>query len=463
MASAKRKIKIAFIGGGSLSWSANILRDIIFKEGLDELELDIRLLDLDMPRAELVRDYVGYHLKEWGVDRASTPLSDRVKLTATTDPDPAIEGADFVLITISTGRLETMRRDLEIPESYSIFATVGDTAGPGGWSRSLRNIPVFKDYADKIKRLAPNAYVLNYTNPMGTLTKVLSDVLGRQKVVGLCHGLFECYEVLQGIFGLDSEKDINVRFGGMNHFFWVLDCKIKGQDGFAMLRERLQGRNLSEILEEVHTDAMGWSSDKWLAGELFKEYGCLPYVGDRHTCEFFGCYLSNKEMMERFKLKRTSIEEREKQYADAEKVQRDGIAEGKIVLESKASRETAADIMKAITFDEMFVDVVNTVNVGQISNLPHGAVVETLGMVDGMGFTPLTVGPLPEPIHALCAPHAQMQLRTVEAGLSGNLDAALTALAADPACAHLTVSDARKMGIELLEANRTWLPQFFSK
>jgi len=453
MASLDRKIKIAFIGGGSLSWSANILRDIIFKEGLDQIELDIRLLDLDMSRAELVRDYVGYHLKEWGVDR--------VELTATTDPDPSIEGADFVLITISTGRLKTMRWDLEIPEKYSIFATVGDTAGPGGWSRSLRNIPVFKDYADKIKKLAPDAYVLNYTNPMGTLTKVLSDALGRQKVVGLCHGLFECYEILQSIFGLESEKDINVRFGGMNHFFWILDCKIKGQDGFTLLRERLQGRNLSEILQEVHTDAMGWSSDKWLAGELFREYGFLPYVGDRHTCEFIGCYLSSKEMMERFKLKRTSIEDREKMYADSEKRHREGIAEKKTVLEPKASRETAADIIKSIILDEMFVDVVNTVNVGQISNLAPGAVVETLGLVDGMGFTPLTLGPLPEPVRALCAPHAEVQLRTVEAGLGGDLEAALTALAADPACAHLTISDVKKMGIELLEANREWLPQFF--
>jgi galacturan 1,4-alpha-galacturonidase len=454
VASEKRKIKIAFIGGGSLSWSANILRDIIFKEGLDELDLDIRLLDLDMPRAELVRDYVGYHLKEWGVDR--------VKLTATTEPDPAIEGADFVLITISTGRLETMKWDVELPEKYGIYATVGDTAGPGGWSRSLRNIPVFRDYAEKIKKLAPNAYVLNYTNPMGTLTKVLSDALGREKVVGLCHGLFECYEILKSIFGLESEKDINVRFGGMNHFFWIVDLKIKGDDGFAMLRERLGGRNLSEILQEVHTDAMGWSSDKWLAGELFREYGYLPYVGDRHTCEFIGCYLSNKDLMERFKLKRTSIKDREDMYAESEKRHRDGIAEKKMTLERKASRETAADIMKAIIFDEMFVDVVNTPNMGQISNMPYGAVVETLGLVDGMGFTPLTVGPLPEPVRALCAPHAQVQLRVVEAGLSGDLEAALLALAADPACAHMTVSDIKKMGTELLEANRAWLPQFFA-
>jgi len=127
----------------------------------------------------------------------------------------------------------------------------------------------------------------------------------------------------------------------------------------------------------------------------------------------------------------------------------------------KPSRETAADIIHAIATNTPFSDVVNTVNVGQVANLPMGAVVETMGYVDATGFRALTAGPLPEPIRAAVAPHAQSQLNAVSAGLSGNLEDALQALIADPICAHLPPSDVRKMGMELLEANREYLGQFF--
>jgi 6-phospho-beta-glucosidase len=135
--------------------------------------------------------------------------------------------------------------------------------------------------------------------------------------------------------------------------------------------------------------------------------------------------------------------------------------EGRRKLDVTPSRETAADIMAAIAFDHGFTDVVNMVNFGQIANLPLGAVVETMGYVDAGGARPLTVGPVPEQIRALCAPHAEVQLRTVNAGLSGNLDEALMGLLADPVCACLPASDVKRMGIELLESNRDLLPQFF--
>jgi alpha-galactosidase/6-phospho-beta-glucosidase family protein len=167
-------------------------------------------------------------------------------------------------------------------------------------------------------------------------------------------------------------------------------------------------------------------------------------------------------MMERFHLVRTSVEDRQRGYdRDAEAVAR--WTRGEATLSRTPSRETAADIMAAIAFDRGFTDVMNLVNIGQIPNLPLGAVVETMGYADGAGARPLTVGPLPEELRRLCAPHAEVQLRTVEAGLSGDLEAALAALRADPLCAHLTGSDVRKLGLELLEANRRHLPQFYGK
>lgn len=457
MDTVANEIRIAFIGGGSQNWAPTIIRDIVFKPGLEEVELDIRLIDVSAARAQAIEALFKAKLAEWGVRRA------RVRRVA--DPARALDGAHFVIIAISTGRLAAMRHDIAVPERYGIFHTVGDTSGPGGWSRALRNIPVFRDYARLIRRHAPGALVLNYTNPMGALTRALSLELGRGRVVGLCHGLFECYDVLSGLLGLKSEKSIQVRFAGVNHFFWILDLQIAGQDGYAMLRRKLRGRSLGAFIKGAHRDAMGFSSDKWLTSELFEHYGYLPYVGDRHTCEFFGSYLASPELMRRFKLVRTSVAERAKLYRKAEQRIRQwtrGLA-ADWPLTQIPSRETAADIIRAAAFNERFTDVVNVENEGQIANLPAGAVVETLGQVDARGITPLTAGPLPDALLALIRPHADVQLRTVAAGLSGDLDAALLALAADPACAHMTVSDVKKMGLELLRANRHHLPQFFSR
>lgn len=454
MGTNRNKATICFIGGGSVTWGPNIIRDIIFKKGMEQVELEFRLLDIDLPAAQKIQYLFEERLKAWGVDR--------VKVIATDQKQSALEGADFVIIAISTGKMKTMAHDLSVPEKYGIYHTVGDTAGPGGWSRGLRNIPVFQEYAELIKRVAPHAMVLNYTNPMGTLTKTLADILCNNRVVGLCHGFFECIDVLKNIFDISEEKGIVSRFGGLNHFFWLLDIEINGQDGYHLLREKIGSGSFGNLIKKRHTDAVGWSSDKWFAGELFANFGYLPYFGDRHTCEFFNFSMTNPEIMERFKLVRTTIADREKHYETAGKTIDDWISGNPDVeeLSKEPSRETAADIIHAAMFNTGFSDVTNLVNVGQISNLPMGAVVETMGYVDGGGFSALALGELPENIASVVAPHADVQIRTVEAGLSGDLELALQALIADPICQHMAPSDVRKMGMELLQANAEYLPQF---
>lgn len=452
MATSLTPVKVAFIGGGSQSWGPNLIRDLIFKPEMKQAQLDIVLLDIRPGRARAMKRLFDIQLQRWKLDR--------VRITQTQDTRRALKGADFVLIAISTGGLATMRHDLEIPEKYGLFHTVGDTVGPGGWSRALRNIPVFADYAGQIATFAPNAYVLNYTNPMGALTKVLADALGPNRVIGLCHGMFESYALLQAIFGVENESDLKLTFGGLNHFFWVLDFTVRGEAGYPLLRKKLRGRPLTHLIDRLATDAHGWESRSRLASDLFAQYGYLPYIGDRHINEFFASYPASKELMKRYNLVRTFIVDRERSYAHAAQWIKD-VTNGKTKLGTTPSRETAADIMAAITFDQGFTDVVNMSNLGQIPNLPPGCVVETMGYVDRGGAKPITVGPLPEPVRALCAPHAEVQLRTVAAALSGDREEALLALLADPACASLAAADVKQMGRELLEANKDYLPQFF--
>jgi alpha-galactosidase len=359
-----------------------------------------------------------------------------------------------------------MRHDIEIPDKYSIYQPVGDSCGPGGWARSLRSIPVFKGLADQIKELCPNAFVLNYTNPMGTLTKVLSDELGNGRTVGLCHGVFTNLEFFERLFDV-TEDDIQMRFGGLNHFFWILDFKVKGQDGYKLLQGKLNGKGLCKVFQEVCQEGVEDGHDILVAEELYKNFGYLTYLSDRHNCEFFNCYITDKNVMDSYKLVRTPVEQRQKWYDNAAvkiRLWTEGKADPVFgELGKKPSRETAADFMKAMTFNAGFVDVVNMVNVGQIDNLPRGAVVETMGYVDSSGPVPLSVGSLPESLAALCVPHAQVQLRTTEAGLLGDREAALMALVEDPMCAHLSATEIKKMGEELLEANREYLPTSFFK
>ena len=198
------------------------------------------------------------------------------------DSDAALRDADFILVTISTGGLDAMAHDLAIPEEYGIYHTVGDTVGPGGWARTMRNVPVFADLARRAERLAPKSIILNYTNPMAQLTKTLSLRTSRP-VVGLCHGPFETLHVIQMLFGLEGEKDIDIIYGGVNHFFFVTKLTIGGRDGYEMLSQKLAGRRLVDLVPEEYRDQVRWQ----VASELYELTGMLTYLADRHITEFF--------------------------------------------------------------------------------------------------------------------------------------------------------------------------------
>lgn len=438
--------RIVMVGGGSYTWCPRLLSDLMRTPEMEGSQ--IVLLDPNLQAAEEIA----------AAGRAiAASLQVTYTIEATDDEASALTGADFVLITISTGGLDAMSYDLSIPEKYGIYQTVGDTVGPGGWSRALRNIPVFVHLGEQIARYAPRAAVLNYTNPLAVLTATLNETAST-RTVGLCHGVFSNYRVLERLFDVD-ESDLCVNYGGVNHFFWVLDFTVKGEPGYPLLSKVLAGRSLDEALALGDTDAMGFHSHHALASELYKGYGYLPYVGDRHTSEFLPGFLTPAlDALDRFSLVRTSVEERRQNRTKARQTALD-LASGKMEPFSR-SRETAVDIMMAMAYEKPFYDVVNVPNEGQISNLPLGAVVETLGLIDGLGFRPVTVGDLPEQVRQVVEPHCHVQMMTLEAALLGDRDLAIQSLIMDPICSHLAPSDVRAMGLELMEATQAWLPQF---
>lgn len=303
---------------------------------------------------------------------------------------------------------------------------------------------------------------LNYTNPMTTLTAVLTRIC-RGPVIGLCHGLFENLEFLKRFYRLEREEDLAVKYGGLNHFFWTTEVRTSQLDILADLRKRLRTKGFTDLLRASAPDPMGFKSNRELATELFRMTGVLPYLGDRHTCEFFPGYITNRKNMRDYKLKRTTIQERlqgrEAQRKSVDRVWRATPDAETIRFFRVRSRETAADIIAAHSQGKVFIDVGNVPNQGQISNLPLGTVVETAVRVDRNGFSPINFGALPEPVLGLVEPCARVFNLGVEACFRGDKELALQALRLDPVCSHLTWPQVRQLGERLLSAHRGYLPK----
>ena len=440
------KRKIVIVGGGSNAWAPNLVKDMMLTPGIADSEFV--LYDIRKPAAELVRQYL---VKLNGI--LKTPAT----FVATDNLARAFEGANYITITISTGGFDAMAHDLAIPEDYGIYHTVGDTSGPGGWARLMRNFGVFRDLGEAINRYAPDALVLNYSNPMTTLTQVLNRVC-RSPVVGLCHGLFENLAFLKQFYKLESEDQISVRYAGLNHFFWITEARTPKLDILADLRRRLKRKSLTDLMRDSSPDPMGFHSKRELATELFRLTGAMPYLGDRHICEFFPQYITRQENLQQYKLVRTTIQERRTGFTKRQQDLKKRIT-ARTLPDSclTRSRETAADIVSAHAEGHVFIDVGNVPNIGQIANLPLGTVVETAVRVDRNGFSPITFGPLPEPILGFVDPFARAFNTAVDACFAGSRDQALMALRMDPVCSHLTAVQVRELGTRLLAAHKPYI------
>lgn len=434
------------IGGGSCNWSPKLICDIIHEDCLDGSEIIIEDIDLDAANK----------IKNAG-ERLAKDNGRKLKFTVTDNEEKAFKHADVVLITISTGGLGTMRPDIEIPEKYGIFQSVGDTVGPGGWSRTLRNVPVFAKWAEKFQRLCPNAFILNYSNPMAALTGVFHAVAPDLKVIGLCHGPVGTLHYLARLFDVDVNR-ISAKVGGINHFFWILDFTVDGKNGYKLLKQKLGGRPLYSLDKSADPKNGIFETDHRVMSAIYDNFGYLTYTADNHTAEFLPGFLLSKKAVKDYKIFRKSMEFREKGYADGWQRVAD-ITSGKQKIYER-SIEVAVEVMKAIKLGTHHLDIVNLPNEGQIANLPRHAVVETYGTVSATGFSPVTVGNLPNSLAGLTAPHCRIQLMTLEAALTGNKKLAFEALMLDPLCHKLTFAEIRSMGEALLAANKKWLPEF---
>jgi alpha-galactosidase/6-phospho-beta-glucosidase family protein len=291
---------------------------------------------------------------------------------------------------------------------------------------------------------------------------MLTDVLARLHdgpVVGLCHGLFENLELIKALYQLEHDDDLAVHYGGLNHFFWTTRARARTTDVISDLASRLQTQSFTDLLQPL-TDDADVGTAREVATDLFRLTGALPYLGDRHTCEFFSWYITSPDNMRKYKLVRTTIAERKASTAHQARELRRMIAGEIPVGYTRRSRETAADIIGAHSQGRVFIDVGNVPNVGQIASLAHGVVVETAVRVDGNGFTPLTFGSLPRVIQGFIEPWALVYTMTVDACFARDKALALRALRLDPVCAHLDSMQVNELGERLLAAHKPYITAF---
>lgn len=435
---------IVLVGGGSYGWGPSVVGQVLSHPYLAGWQ--VVLHDLDPEPLELV-----YRLGQRWRER----LGSTVVLERTIDLDAALSGADFVVVTISTGGLRAMRVDLEVPERYGVFQTVGDTVGPGGANRTLRNLPVFLGLARAMERRCPEAWMLNASNPLSALTRAVNRETAI-RALGLCHGVRGAARQLAGFFGVGLDQCAYTN-AGIDHCAWFTDFRVQGRAAADLLEEQGLEAWLRLPPEQAGQDPRFGTLYPLRCGlALGRQLGTLPAIGDRHLVEFFPGFLRSPESVARYGLKRTTIAERESGRQQARQRLEEQLASAEPSAPPAGSDDVAGWIA-ALAGGPPVEDNLNAPNAGQIPQLPLGAVVETRGVLDATGCRPL-VSPLPAALEAVVRPHVLREELLVEAALEASTDKALAALTTDPLIP--CPDQAPALLTELIAGTREWLPRF---
>ena len=414
-------IQIAYIGGGSRGWAWTFMTDLAMESRISGT---IRLYDIDRGAAE-ANAIIGNRQKQR--EEVSGKWDYVVKDTL----QEALSGADFVVISILPKTFNEMEADVHMPERLGIYQSVGDTAGPGGMMRALRTLPMFMEFGEAIKKYCPEAWVINYTNPMTLCVKTLYQVFPQIKAFGCCHEVFGTQKVLASIasqeLGCDSidRRDVHVNVLGINHFTWFDYASYKGIDLFPVYRKYIDV-HYEEGYEEKDNHWMNstFACAHRVKMDLFKRYGLIAAAGDRHLAEFMPGdeYLKDPETVAGWKFGLTTVAWRKEDLQKRlERSRR--LVSGEEELKLEPTGEEGILLIKALCGLERVVSNVNIPNAGhQIANLPENAVVETNAVFERDAIRPVLAGSVPEQVRQLIIPHLENHDRIMQVVLGDNRD-----------------------------------------
>lgn len=424
-------LNIAYIGGGSRGWAWGLMSDLASEEQLSGI---VKLYDIDFEAAKNNKT-IGNSISN------IEGVKGFWKYEAVNSLKEALKEADFVIISILPGTFNEMKSDVHAPEKYGIYQSVGDTTGPGGVIRALRTIPMYIEIAENIKEYSPNAWVINYTNPMGLCTRTLYKVFPGVKAFGCCHEVFGTQKLLANMLhdmkGIDTpERDeIKINVLGINHFTWIDKASYKGEDLISLYRTFVDKYYEDGFEDEKEGH---WMNDSFLSAnrvkfDLFKRYGLIAAAGDRHLAEFVPntWYLKNPEVVKSWKFGLTTVDWRVNDLEERLKKSKDYIS-GKEKFELKETGEEGVRQMKALLGLSDLVTNINIPNRGQVSGLPLGAIVETNALLRKDSISPVNAGSLPADINGLVLRNIMNLETIIEAAFIKDLSLAYNAFVNDP-------------------------------
>ena len=438
-------MKITFMGAGSTIFARNVIGDCMCTPALCESEF--ALYDIDEQRlkeSEIILSAINRNINE-GKAKITTYLGEAER-------KEALRGASFVVNAIQVGGYEPCTvTDFEIPKKYGLRQTIADTMGIGGIMRALRTIPVMKAFADDMEEVCPDAWFLNYTNPMAMLTGYMLRYT-KIKTVGLCHSVQGCSKDLLNALGMEDKVEGRTDIiAGINHMAWLLDVRDKdGNDLYPEIKKRAKEKNATE----KHGDMVRY--------DYIDKLGYYCTESSEHNAEYNGFYIKSRypEMIEEFNIPLDEYPRRCVNQIAGWEEERDRIlADGKITHER--SKEYASYIMEAIVTNKPYKIGGNVLNNGLIDNLPREACVEVPCLVDGSGITPCHMGSLPLQLAAMNASNIYPQLLTIEAAATLEKKYIYNAAMMDPLTGtELNIKDIYAMVDEMLEAHKDWLPEY---
>ena len=431
-------MKVTFMGAGSTVFSKNVLGDTMLCDSFHDAE--IALYDIDPDRLE--ESYLVIEGMNKTINEGRATIKKYLGIPERKD---ALRGADFVVNAIQVGLYDPCTIiDFEIPKKYGLRQTIGDTLGIGGIMRGLRTIHVMKGFAEDIEEVCPNAWFLNYTNPMAILSGYMQRYT-KVKTVGLCHSVQVCAPHLLKGLGMDIDPTtVKTKIAGINHMAWLLE--IFDKDGNDLYPE------IKRLAKEKNANEKHWDMVRY---DYIDKLGYYCTESSEHNAEYNPFYIKagRDDLIEKFNIPLDEYPRRCINQIAAWQKQKEEILNGGNVQHTR-SHEYASRIMEAIWTNTPYKIGGNILNNGCISNLPREACVEVPCLVDRNGVTPTYVGDLPLQLAAMNCSNIYPQLLTIEAARTGKIEYLYQAAMMDPHTgAQLSPDEIVAMCNDLVEAH----------
>lgn len=466
--------KITFMGAGSTVFAKSILGDCMCTDALKDSHIALYDIDADrLTESRMMLESINRNVN-----------SNRARITTHLGPSKrreALRGTSYIVNAIQVGGYKPSTViDFEIPRKYGLRQTIADTLGIGGIFRTLRTVPVLQDFARDIRDVCPDAWFLNYTNPMSMVTGALLRC--NVKSVGLCHSVQGCANWLLRELGMsDNVRKLQWRIAGINHQAWLLEITDGGRDLYPEIRKRAadgirkvmkRGGGVActkehRRLREKGVDFKDFPIELRICHDLVRlqtmlHFGYYITESSEHSAEYMPYWIKTNypELIDRYNIPLDEYPRRCVNQIKWWKHQREELVNNK-QLSHKRGHEYGSYIMEAMETDVPTRIGGNVLNTGLITNLPSKAVVELACLVDRNGVQGCVQGDLPEICAAMNRTNINVQLLTLDAAFEKRRDFIYQAAMMDPhTAAELSLDDIVSMCDDLIKAHGSYLPKY---